>query len=223
MTAVFAVRHPETTWNVEQRYQGRLESPLSKQGRSQAAILARAFAGSGLEAVISSPLSRAHDLAREIAHQSDAPLLVDQRFTEIGMGAWEGLYRHEIEACYPELYHLWYTHPQEVRFPGGETVSEVRDRVESALGDVFAAYPGGEVAVVTHSAVIQVMAASALHLAFQNLHRVRVSNCSITTFCGSEAPGTLLSLNDTEALYHSPAAAAAAQNCVGWKERRMTA
>lgn len=223
MTAVFAVRHTQTTWNLAERYQGRLEAPLSREGQSQAKLVARTFSGQSVTAVYSSPLQRALELAREIARLADAPLLIDQRLTEIAMGPWEGLYRHEIEARYPELYNQWYLRPDTVRFPGGEDLTEIRARVQAALADMFVRYASGQVVAVTHSVVIQVMAACALGLELRGIHHIRISNGSVSTLCGARAPGSLLSLNVTEAIYRSPLAAAAAQDCVSWKPRRMTA
>jgi broad specificity phosphatase PhoE len=222
MTAIFVLRHPQTTWNAEERYQGRLDAPLSRLGGEHACLIASSFGRGELDAVISSPLSRARSLAVALAKAGGAPLHLDQRLTEIALGAWEGLYRHEICARFPELYERWYTRPDEVRFPGGESVHEVRRRALGALADIFRLWPEGHVAVISHNVVIQVMVGAALALDLRHLHRIRVSNGGITTLCGTEAPGSVLTLNETAALYRSPAGSAAAENCVGWRSRRVT-
>lgn len=213
MTAVFVFRHPETTWNRISRYQGRLEAPLSREGYTQARVLARSLAGQDLDAVLSSPLLRALTLARELAAATDAPLLIDHRLTELGQIPWEGLHRHEIERKHTELWTAWHTEPERVTFPEGECLDDVAARARGVMSDIVHRFPLGRVAVVTHSVVIQVMAALALGLPFRYLHRLQVANGSITTFCVQEPPGILLSLNATDLLYHSPIAAAAAQNC----------
>src|SRR5947209_14524370 len=79
MTAVYVLRHPETTWNVAERYQGRLDAPLSARGASQARAAADAFRGETLDAVFSSPLGRARHLAERLAKVTGAELRVDQR------------------------------------------------------------------------------------------------------------------------------------------------
>lgn len=208
MTAIYVLRHPQTTWNAEQRYQGRLESPVSAEGRLQSRLAARAFADSPLAAVYSSPLTRALYLARELAQAADSPLVVDQRLTEIAQTPWEGLYLHQIRQRYPDLHDRWYSRPDHVRFSGGESLAAVQDRALSAFGDIFAAHPDESVAVVTHAVVVQALAAAALHLELRYIHRVQVDNAAITTFCGISAPGLLISLNSTDWLYHSPAARA---------------
>lgn len=222
MTALFVVRHPQTTWNVEGRYQGRLEAPLSDEGVVQSRLVARVFAGQPVEAVYSSPLRRALHLAREIVEATDAELVVDERFTEIALGPWEGLYRGQIESRFPELYRAWYEEPDRVQFPGGESLADVHVRAQSGLEDIFNRHRAGNVVLVSHSAVIQALSAAALHIPPHDVHSVRVSNGGITTLCGIQPPGSVLFLNSTVHLYSSPIAAAAAQNCVSWEERRMT-
>ena len=222
MTAVFVLRHPETTWNVAHRYQGRLESPLSTEGQVQARLVPRLFAGHMLDAVYSSPLQRALVIAQDIAKRTSAELRTDQRLTEIGQSSWEGLTLSEIQVRYPELYEEWYMRPDRVRFPRGETVQEVQSRARSVMHDVYARHPSGNVVVVTHSVVIQVLVAEALSLDLRHIHQIRVSNGGISIFCGVEVSGSLLELNNTRALYRSPLASALAQNCSTWKRRKVT-
>jgi broad specificity phosphatase PhoE len=197
MTAVYTLRHPETTWNAAQRYQGRLESPWSKGGRRQARLICDSFDHPDLDAVFSSPLGRALRLGRALSTEMRAPLIIDQRLTEIGQSCWEGLTLREIQSRYPRLYEQWYTRPDLAQLPRSETLADVQARSLSALQDVFTRYPIGTVAVVTHSVVIQVLVASSLRLSLQCIHRINVSNGRITTFSGTEAPGRLLALNCT--------------------------
>jgi phosphoserine phosphatase len=220
MTAVYVLRHPQTTWNAAERYQGRLESPLSSQGKAQSRLIARAFAGEGLDIVYSSPLRRAMYLARELAQAADAPLETDQRLTEMAQGVWEGLTRTQIEDRFGDIYAAWRDRPESVQFPHGENLNEVQARSMSCLNDICLHNASSNVAVVTHAVVVQVLAASALSLDLRNIHRIAVSNASVTTFCGDRPPYHLLGLNVTEPLYSSPVASAAAQNCVSWKRQR---
>lgn len=222
MTAVYLLRHPQTTWNAAERYQGRLESQLSAEGREQSGAVARAFSDSSLDVVYSSPLQRAEYMAREIARAADAPLCVDQRVTEIAQGPWEGLYLRQIRARYPELYEEWYARPDRVHFPGGESLQDVRNRAMSFMSTIWARHPEGHVAVVSHSVVIQVVVAGALALDLRHLHHIRISNGGVTTICGTEPPGALLTLNSMSSLYPSPVSSAAASDCVSWRRRRVT-
>lgn len=222
MTAVYLIRHPETTWNLAQRYQGRLESPLSPGGIVQSRRLQHAFREAHLDEVYASPLIRAHGLAAGIAQVAHAPLRIDQRLTEMAQGPWEGLLLHQIEALYGRLYRRWYTTPHRVAFPGGESLNEVRDRAQSVLREIVDRYPAGQVVVVTHAVVIQTMAACALTVDLQHIHHIRISNCAVTTICAAAAPGQVLTLNSTDALYGSPQAAAEQLGCSSHAPRRLT-
>jgi broad specificity phosphatase PhoE len=214
MTAVYVLRHPETTWNVAERYQGRLESPLSAEGRRQCQLTVRAFEDGPLDAVYSSPLGRALELARSLAGATEARLVVDQRLTEIAQGPWEGLYRAEIRQRYADLAQTWYETPDTVRFPGGESLGDVQERAISVLARIYDRHPDQNVCIVTHSVVVQVLAATILCLPLRHLHRIHVSNAGVTTLCGTAAPGALRSLNATGHLFTSPMASATAQKCV---------
>jgi probable phosphoglycerate mutase len=221
MTAVYILRHPQTTWNVDQRYQGRLESPLSELGIRQADQIAARFEHQPLDAVYSSPLQRARRLAQAIARSVGIGLTIDQRLTEIGQCPWEGLSLAEIERRYPIMYEDWYRHPDTVRFPDGESLVQVQIRSLSALDTILQRHPSGHVVVVTHSVVIQTLVSAALDLPLRNIHRLRVSNCGLTTLCGTSAPGSLLAFNATDGLFATPIESALAQDCVSWKERRI--
>jgi broad specificity phosphatase PhoE len=219
MTAVYVLRHPQTTWNVAERYQGRLEAELSAEGERQCRLTVAAFGDTPLDAVYSSPLRRAMDLARGIADITRAPLTVDQRLTEIAMGPWEGLYRAEIRARFPELFEEWYVRPHLVRFPEGEDLAQVRSRSESALSDFFRRHPNQAICVVTHSSVIQMLAATALGLDLRFTHRVHISNAGITTLCGHAVPGALMSLNVTDHVDRSAQLSPAEHRVSGGKQR----
>lgn len=222
MTAIYLLRHPQTTWNAEQRYQGRLEAPLSSEGKLQSSLVARAFHGCDLDAVYSSPLGRAQYLAREVAQATDAPVCTDHRLTEMGQGPWEGLYLSQIRSRFPDLYRAWYESPDTVEYPGWEGIKAVLQRATSTVADIQKAFPLGNVAIVTHSVVVQAVVSAALSLSLRNIHAIRVSNASVTTLCGTMIEGSLLSLNSTSPLYASPVAAATAQGCAEMKLRRLT-
>ena len=222
MTAIFVLRHPQTTWNKAERYQGRLDSPLSEEGRRQSVLTARAFAGESLDCVVTSPLSRARVLGEAIAATTGAALQTDARLVEVGQGAWEGLYISEIRARFPSMLHQWHSRPDQVHFPGGETLIEVQRRTLGAFDEIYRGYPAGSVAVVSHSVVVQILVLRSLRMDLRYLHAIKISNASVTTICGNDAPGSLLSLNVTQALYGSPVKSARAEGCVDAVTRSYT-
>jgi len=194
VTLLYVLRHPETTWNVEKRYQGRLESPLSDEGRLQAKGTAHAVRETELDVVYSSPLGRARYLAEQIGKVCAVPVVIDQRLTEMGQCPWEGLYLAEIQQRFPELYERWYSHPESVTFPMGENLASIKERVFSAFEEICARYSGG-IAVVTHSVVIQTVVATVLGLDLARIHRVRIDNASITSLAVTGSNFSLLALN----------------------------
>jgi broad specificity phosphatase PhoE len=127
-----------------------------------------------------------------------------------------------IEAKHFSLYRQWYSRPDLVSFPGGEDLAAVKARTQSVLADIFAEHSEGNIAVVTHSVVIQVLTACALSLDLRYLHSIRATNCSVTTICGTTAPGALFSLNSTDAIYGSAIASAELNGCTTSEPRRLT-
>ena len=113
------VRHAETDWNRERRYQGWRDTPLSESGRGQAEAVARLLAGERLAAVWSSPLARARDTAAAIAGPQDLPVREAAAFKEMRFGEWEGLTSAEVRARFPVLYQDWRDTPHLVAVPGG--------------------------------------------------------------------------------------------------------
>ena len=148
------VRHGESQFIVEGRFQGQAETPLSARGRRQAELVAARLAtphaspalpvpaGPPLE-VAHSPLGRARETAAAIvaAHPGGAatvPLRPEPGLLEIGQGEWEGLHRDEIVARYPTELAIWRRRPTEAWAPGGESLAEVAARVRPALAAMLA-------------------------------------------------------------------------------------
>ena len=126
------IRHAEPSEDARGRCYGRLDVGLSPHGREQAGELARALAGTRLEAVYSSPRRRAVETAAAL----DPSSVVDERLRELDFGEFEGRTYDEIAASHPEVYRRWMETPTEVRFPGGESYSELRRRVLAAVHDL---------------------------------------------------------------------------------------
>lgn len=120
------LRHGQTLWNVEQRFQGHSDIPLDETGLAQAARAASLLAALRPTVIVSSDLQRAHETALALARVAKLDVAVDKDFRERGGGAWEGLTREEIAARWPEEYVSWDA-------PGGESVTEVAVRVGAAL------------------------------------------------------------------------------------------
>jgi broad specificity phosphatase PhoE len=150
MTELILIRHGETDWNVEGRYQGQADPPLNRAGLDQARLLAKELRDVHLDVLYTSPLRRALQTAQILADRLNVPLHLEPRLMEIHQGDWQGRLRAEISARYPELFRRWETEPWQVTPPGGEHLSDVQARVYQAVGDMLARYRGNRIGVVAH-------------------------------------------------------------------------
>ena len=171
-TRLVLVRHAETEESARGRCYGRLDVPLSPRGLRQAEALGAALAELPLAAVYASPLARALDTARPIAAAQELDPVVLDALRELDFGEIEGLRYDEIEAQRPELFRAWMDDPAGVRFPGGESLGDLRARVLPAAAEIRARHVREAVAVVAHGGVIRIVLAEALGLADGALFRL---------------------------------------------------
>jgi len=150
MTQLYLVRHGQTEWNIEGRYQGQADLPLNAAGRAQAMSLSQQLAGIQFAAVYSSDLRRARETAEILAAPSGMAVQLDPRLREIKLGEWEGQLVTEIVTRYPAAWAERLRDPLHARAPGGESVAEVAARVAEAATAIAQAHPTGRVLVVSH-------------------------------------------------------------------------
>jgi broad specificity phosphatase PhoE len=150
MRRLVLIRHGETDWNVEGRYQGQADPPLNEKGLEQARQLVEELEESGLEVLYSSPLQRARQTADILADHIEIPLHIEPRLMEIHQGEWQTRLRSEIENLYPVLFSRWETEPWRVTPPQGEHLSQVQRRVNSAIDEILVRHPGENLGIVTH-------------------------------------------------------------------------
>lgn len=166
---LFLLRHGETRWNRESRYQGCRDIPLSPTGRAQAAAAARLLADHPLAAVYSSPLRRARETAEAIAASRGLEVRIDAAFREICHGLWEGLTAAEVRTRFPALYAQWRATPAAVTMPEGEGVRDVRKRVLDGLARLRASHDGEAVCLVAHGTPVRLLILEALGLGPERL------------------------------------------------------
>jgi broad specificity phosphatase PhoE len=177
---VFA-RHGETHFNVEGRWQGQTDSPLTERGLAQARQLALALAGEPLVAVYSSDLGRAARTADEVAAPHGLSVITDVRLREVDVGRWAGLNRTQIEAFDADGLHTWATRPAGMRLPDGETLAEAQRRALAFFGEAMPSHAGTTVAVITHGAVGQAILVAAMGRTVEDLWlKERLDNCQIS-------------------------------------------
>jgi len=150
MTEFCLVRHGQTDWNLQGRYQGQSDVPLNAAGLMQAQVLARRLAGERFDAIYTSDLARARQTAEAIAALQKLPVHLDTRLREINLGEWEGMLVDTISARYAGLWQQRQVDPARMQAPGGETAGQVLLRITAALDDISLGYPSARVLIVSH-------------------------------------------------------------------------
>ncbi|MFQ3583539.1 MAG: histidine phosphatase family protein [Cyanobacteriota bacterium] len=155
---ILLVRHGETQWNREQRFQGQRDIPLNATGEEQAAKVADFLANQPLQLAFSSPLKRPWATADAICNShSNLILRPIPDLQEISHGDWEGKLQSEIEAEYPGELEQWQRDPASVQMPNGENLYQVWERTRLAWQDILATteaqFPQGTAVVVAHDAI----------------------------------------------------------------------
>jgi alpha-ribazole phosphatase len=174
------VRHGETVWNANQRYQGQCDVPLSPEGRRQARQLRERLRRETVHAVYASDLSRARETAEIILEGSGvAPTLVSE-LREMSFGAWEGMRHDEIEAAYPEQLRAWIADPVNVAPPGGETLASLFERSVAVLGRVTSGHDGQTVLVVAHGGPLRMILCHLLEVRPELYWRLGLRPASLT-------------------------------------------
>ena len=150
VSRILLVRHGQSTWNADGRWQGRADPPLSELGRRQAEVAADDVGGLGITRVFTSPLVRAHHTATIVGDALGLPIEADPRLQERDAGAWTGKTRTEIEAGWPG--YLAHGH----RPDGFETDDILHERAWAAIEEI-AGRATGPVLVISHGGLIRVV------------------------------------------------------------------
>lgn len=192
---LWLVRHGESTWNLDRRFQGAYDAPLSPRGRAQAAALAERLAGTAFDALYTSPLSRARDTADACARVLGVESRAVDDLREIGLGAWEGETVDAIVAREADAYRRWLDAPVEHPPPGGEPLVTLAERVRRTLDALAASHAGGRILVVSHGGAIGSVLCTWLGRPLNAIWSLRLDNASVTRVV--LPAGHLLGWNET--------------------------
>lgn len=152
------IRHGETDYNRELRFQGHVDVPLNATGRGQAERLAAHLAGEPLDVVVCSDLQRARDTAAPLlARRATLPSRLDAAWREQAFGALEGLVVTDVRERHPEMWAAWSRHEADTAPPGGESYRAFHARVLAALHALAVAHPGARIAVFTHGGALDMV------------------------------------------------------------------
>jgi broad specificity phosphatase PhoE len=157
--------------NVEKRFQGHRDRPLTERGREQAHALADLVGAEKINAVYTSPLSRARETAEIVAARVGLKVVALPELREVDTGSWSGLSRADVEARFPEGFAHWRSGGS--AWENGESYDEMAERVIGALRKIAEDHPDGRVLVVSHGGPIRAIHAAAEGLAIQDYRRLK--------------------------------------------------
>jgi probable phosphoglycerate mutase len=185
------VRHGETDWNREGRFQGQIDIPLNTTGRSQAEAAGRFLAPVTINRAYTSCMARPRQTAEAIlASHPGVPLTSSTGLVEIGHGLWEGRLEQEIAEGWPQLLADWKRAPQTVQMPEGETLQQVWDRSLATWARIAASLGDDETAlVVAHDAVNKTILCGLLGLQPADIWAIKQGNGGVTVIDYPEGAG----------------------------------
>lgn len=200
VTRVVAVRHGETVWNAEMRMQGQLDTALSGRGRWQAARVAEALEGEGIEAVFASDLARAFDTASAIADRLGLPVVVDTGLRERSFGIFQGSTYAEIDARWPAEALRWRRHDPDFGPEQGETLRDFYSRAVETASRIAAGQPGRTIALVTHGGVLDCLYRAASRIGLGAPRSWELGNAAVNRLLYTPRGFSLVGWSDTSHL-----------------------
>ena len=203
-TRIILLRHGETVWNVEGRYQGHLDSPLTATGEAQARALAVRLAGRSFARLYSSDLGRAQRTAECIAARTGREIVTDARLRERHLGIFQRKVKSEMKEQFPEAYRRFKSADPDYVIPTGESARQRAELAVNCLVDLGRKHAGEEIVVVTHGGVVSAMFRHTFGIPLDAPRRFARANASWNVFVWEQDRWMLETWGDTS---HWPAGA----------------
>jgi broad specificity phosphatase PhoE len=200
VSKVYLVRHGQTAWNVGEIFRGRADIPLDETGKKEVHLAGEALKDETLHAIYSSPLSRSIETAENIAKFHNIPVTPFDPIIDISYGEWEGQENQEVKDKYPELHALWHREPHKIKFPGGESLEEVRSRTTKGLEDLLTKHKDENFVLVAHRVPNKVICCALLGLDNSHFWRIQQDTASTNLFIYKDGQWIIAFLNDTSYL-----------------------
>ena len=181
-TTLFAVRHGETEWNLIEKQQGHLNSPLTDEGIRQAHYLADELTNRNIDVLYSSDLGRALQTAEIIAAKLSLDVHTDPRLRERHLGSMQGLTRKQFAEKFPDEAEKFNTHDPDYILPGGESTRQQHHRCIECAEDIAKRQIGKRILVVTHGGVLKSFFYKATNTPLTEPRHFSLFNGSINSF-----------------------------------------
>ena len=183
MTEFILVRHGETDWNRELRFQGQVDVALNATGREQARRVAECLGPVSVHHLVSSDLARTRQTAESIAHHALRATPLDARWSralrEQDFGAIDGMRVPDIQQRHPEAWEQWIRFDADYAFEGGESTRQLHARAMRALFDLAREHPQQTLVVVTHGGVLDMVYRTARALPLSGPRQSVIPNAGV--------------------------------------------
>ena len=204
MTELILLRHGETDWNRELRFQGHVDVALNAIGLEQARRLARRLAGEMAHGLYASDLLRARQTAHPVARQLALASVTDPALREQNFGRVDGMKVDDIKVQHPQAWEGWLRFDEDFCMPEGESARQFHARVMDAVYRLVAAHPGQTVVVVTHGGVLDMIYRTALSLGLNGPRQSEIPNAGLNRVRVNEAGVDILTWADVRHLADLP-------------------
>lgn len=196
-TKIYFVRHGETVWNTERRYQGWTDIELSDVGIKQAELLGERFKNINIDKIYVSPLKRAIQTAEPISKVTGITPIITENFKEINFGEWEGGTVSELTEKYGETFTKFFENPPAHPFPGDGSFKNVEKRIIKGLEKIFNEDKEKNVVIVSHGGLLKIMCLYLMELSGDFYRKIWIDNASISLIEVNDKGKKLLrTLND---------------------------
>ncbi len=194
---ILFVRHGETDWNSQLRFQGSIDIPLNRTGEDQAFRLSVRLRNWNPDRCFSSPQIRALKTAKIVTESLDRVCQPEplEDLREISFGVWEGQPIGDIMKNYGDDYLRWREDPSAWCPPEAEEFQSVQARVGDAIGFILD-QPGDRFLVVAHGGTIRAAISSLFGLPAASVWKIRLGNCALTGVSFWEGRPNLHFIND---------------------------
>ena len=179
MTDLILIRHGETAWNRDKRFQGQLDIPLNALGHEQAQRVAARLGQEPHLHLVSSDLIRAQETARPLAQALQLGVVLAADLREQNYGVLEGLTLAEFALKEPDVLANWRAFKADFQIPGGESTRHFYERVCGVMQRLATAYPAQTLVVVTHGGVLDMIYRHAKSQSLDGPRQVEIPNCGI--------------------------------------------
>ncbi len=175
------IRHGQTEWNKERRIQGgRSDTTLSPAGKQQADEIGQALSNTEISAIYSSPLIRAINTAKAIALYHHIDIKIEPDLRELEVGEMEGKAISSLVTDFSHYLLQWNAGLGTEKLPGGESLSDLRERAWNIITRISAKHREETVVVVSHYFVILTIICAALNIPLPTLRKMRAQPASIS-------------------------------------------